>query len=220
MATQIRLASGLSLLAAFASAQTFELKDHSGSRVLTVSEVEPFQYKGNLRDGVADLRATVKNVSGENLSAIGLHATVHKKDGSTSEVPISVCDTRWCDFPAGAAYEFASTFGEQRPYTPENFSSVEFSLDSSWVSPRDQRLATEAQARKDATEAAHQKRLLVEGKKKDAELRDKAVTERVRIRAACGEIYKNTADKKLSDLTVREEQQVRLCQALTLYTPQ
>ena len=40
------------------------------------------------------------------------------------------------------------------------------------------------------------------------------------IRAACGVIYQNTADKKISDLTVKEEQQVRRCQGLGLYPPQ
>lgn len=40
------------------------------------------------------------------------------------------------------------------------------------------------------------------------------------IRAACSAIYKNTADKKIRDLTVKEEQQVRNCQTLGLYPPQ
>jgi hypothetical protein len=40
------------------------------------------------------------------------------------------------------------------------------------------------------------------------------------IRAACSAIYKNTSDKKIRDLTVKEEQQVRNCQALGLYPPQ
>jgi hypothetical protein len=40
------------------------------------------------------------------------------------------------------------------------------------------------------------------------------------IRAACSAIYQNTADKKTRDLTVKEEQQVRNCQALGLYPPQ
>jgi hypothetical protein len=40
------------------------------------------------------------------------------------------------------------------------------------------------------------------------------------IRAACSAVYKDTADKKIRDLTVKEEQQVRNCQALGLYPPQ
>ena len=40
------------------------------------------------------------------------------------------------------------------------------------------------------------------------------------IRAACSAVYKSTADKKIRDLTVKEEQRVRNCQALGLYPPQ
>ena len=36
----------------------------------------------------------------------------------------------------------------------------------------------------------------------------------------CAGIYKTTADKKVSDLTVKEAQQVQACQALGLYPPQ
>jgi hypothetical protein len=71
----------------------------------------------------------------------------------------------------------------------------------------------EAQAKKDAAEAARQKRLAEERRKRDVE-------ESRRIRATCALIYKNTADKKISDLTVREEQQVRACQGLGLYPPE
>lgn len=46
-----------------------------------------------------------------------------------------------------------------------------------------------------------------------------AAEEARRIRANCEGIYKATADKKLKDLTVREEQQVRACQALGWYPP-
>jgi hypothetical protein len=39
------------------------------------------------------------------------------------------------------------------------------------------------------------------------------------IRASCSLIYRNTAEKKVGDLTVNEEQQVRRCQGLGLYPP-
>jgi hypothetical protein len=89
----------------------------------------------------------------------------------------------------------------------------------------------EAQAKKQAAEAARQKRLAAEEKRKDAE-RDALISkyraeqeaaaaeERRKIRAACAAIYKSTADMKIKDLTVKEEQQVRACQALGLYRPQ
>jgi hypothetical protein len=94
----------------------------------------------------------------------------------------------------------------------------------------EKRKATEDQAKKDAIAAkkeveatARWKRQVAEQKKKDAEL-DAAMTkqkaeERRRGRTACSGIYQNTVDKKVKDLTVGEEQQVRACQALGLYPP-
>lgn len=87
------------------------------------------------------------------------------------------------------------------------------------------------QAKKEVADEARQKRLAAEQKKKDAELNARiakeraqeearAAEERRKVRAACAVIYLSTADKKLKDLTVREEQQVRACQALGLYPPQ
>ena len=88
-----------------------------------------------------------------------------------------------------------------------------------------------ARARKDAAEAARRKRLAAERKQKqkeaDARYTEmkveedaKAAEERRKLRAACTVIYQNTVDKKVKDLTVREEQQVREFQALGLYPPQ
>jgi hypothetical protein len=99
------------------------------------------------------------------------------------------------------------------------------------ASAEQERIAAEAQAKKDAAEAARRKRAAAERKKKEAEAQARyaktqaeeqarAAEERTKIRAACALIYKNTADMKIKDLTVKEEQQVRACQALGLYPPQ
>lgn len=96
---------------------------------------------------------------------------------------------------------------------------------------REEQRAAETQARKDAAEAGRRRRLAAEQKKKDAErdariakYRDeeeaKAVEERRKLRAACSAVYQTTADTKLKDLTVKQEQQVRACQALGIYPPQ
>jgi hypothetical protein len=88
----------------------------------------------------------------------------------------------------------------------------------------------EQKAKRDATETARQKRLAAERKQKEAEDATrrakinaeedaKAAEERRKIRAACTTVYQNTIDKKVKDLTVREEQQVRACQTLDLYPP-
>jgi hypothetical protein len=95
----------------------------------------------------------------------------------------------------------------------------------------EERKAAEAQEKKEAAEAARQKRLAAEQKRKDAE-RDAriakyraeqeaaAAEDRRKVRAACSTIYQKTADMKIKDLTVKEEQPVRACQALGLYPPQ
>jgi hypothetical protein len=113
------------------------------------------------------------------------------------------------------------------------------------VAAEEQRVAAEEQAaidrkkaeeqaaidrKKAIAEAARRKRLAEEQKKKDAELNARLAKyraekeaaeaeERRKIRTACSGIYQNTVDKKVKDLTVREEQQVRACQALGLYPP-
>jgi flagellar biosynthesis GTPase FlhF len=95
----------------------------------------------------------------------------------------------------------------------------------------EERQAAAAQAKKDAAEAARRKRLAADQKRKQAEADAryakmkaeedaKAAEERRKIRSECSSIYQNTADKKVSNLTVKEEHQVRACQALDLYPPQ
>lgn len=95
----------------------------------------------------------------------------------------------------------------------------------------DRRILGAEEARKEADEAAHRKRVAAEQKRKQAEAdaqyatmqaeeEAKAAEQRRKIRATCAAIYKDTVDKKIKDLTVGEEQQVRVCQALGLYPPQ
>lgn len=53
----------------------------------------------------------------------------------------------------------------------------------------------------------------------EAQERGRVAEERKKIRTACSVIYEKTAEKKIRDLTVREEQQVRTCQSRGLYPP-
>ena len=135
-----------------------------------------------------------------------------------------------CVFKADSPYEIAYSF-PQPWFSEGDVQSVEFSFPDDWQSPEDKRLAKEVQAKKDAADAARRKRLAAEHKRKQAELdariakeradeEARTVEERRKIRAACSTIYQNTADTKLKDLTVKEDQQVRACQALGLYPPQ
>jgi hypothetical protein len=93
------------------------------------------------------------------------------------------------------------------------------------------RLAAEAEAKNAAVAAAKRKRLMAEQKKMDAEqhalnlkriaaLEAEIVIEFQRARAVCEESYRNTSDKKLKDLTVKEAEQIRRCQSADMYPPQ
>jgi hypothetical protein len=95
----------------------------------------------------------------------------------------------------------------------------------------DKHFRSENEAKKDAEAAENAKRLEAEWLRKEAEanarLAKKRAEEQIRtaeesrkLRAGCALSYQNTADKKVRDLTVQEEQQVRACQALGLYPPQ
>ena len=66
-----------------------------------------------------------------------------------------------------------------------------------WKAERDARRAAEAEEEKRAAE--------------------EQAAEQRRIQAACRIIYQKKANRKVNDLTVQEEQQVRACQLLGLY---
>jgi|SRR5450432_1472440 hypothetical protein len=164
--------------------------------------------------------------------------TIGMKDGTTTVLHITaegLCSV--CDFRKDAKFTSTHAFWKPWPYTPETFAFVEFSLPNSFFSPEDKRLlaeeqakkdedkrlAAEAQAKKDAVEAVRRKRQATEQKRvqasDDALAAIKAAEERRTLRANCTVIYQNTIDKKVKDLTVREEQQVRTCQGTGLYSP-
>lgn len=90
----------------------------------------------------------------------------------------------------------------------------------------EERRDAEEQRKKDAAEASRRKRADASRAEQNAQYAKykaeedaKAAEERRKLRAACTAIYHDTIDKKVKDLTVREEQQVRACQALGLYPP-
>src|ERR1022692_1504547 len=135
-----------------------------------------------------------------------------------------------CVFKADSPYEIAYSF-PQPWFSEGDVQSVEFSFPDDWQSPEDKRIANQAQAKKNAAETGCRKRRAAERKKKEAEFSARVAKERAdeearvaeerrRVRVACNTTYQNTADKKVKDLTVKEEQQVRVCQALGLYPPQ
>ena len=117
-------------------------------------------------------------------------------------------------------YEFKLTGGIKKPTTDTELKKQKIERQEQ------EKKAAEAQAKTDAAEAARRKQQAAERKRRQAEAdardaRAKAEqdTKAAEIRLACAVIYRNTADKKISDLTVKEEQQVRACQALSQYPP-
>ena len=79
-----------------------------------------------------------------------------------------------------------------------------------------------AQARKEAADAQRLKRLADEAKAKsdqEEKIRAEKAAQQETARSACSVIYAKTADKRIADLTVREEQMVKTCQTLGMYSP-
>lgn len=234
MVKMLRFVSLIAVVVPFAAptfGQTFEVKARNGSVVLTIRTIKMFELSE--KEVLPSFRGVVENVAGESLIVGTLKGTVNKKDRSTVEFTVAFCDVRWCDFPKDSVRDVSHLFPEGS-FTPATFDSVTFAVP--WES-ESQRIADEAQAKKDAAQAqakkdaadlSRRKRLAAEQKKKDAELNAriakdraeedaKAADERRKLRAACTVIYQNTIDKKVKDLTVREEQQVRACQVSGLY---
>jgi len=109
---------------------------------------------------------------------------------------------------------------EEKPDLHEELKTIKVKRDAEAAAlAEEERKAAEEQARQDAEEAARQKRLEAEHTRKQAEADRKTAAERRRLQAVCRVVYRNTIDKKITDLTVREEQQVRACQALGMYPP-
>jgi hypothetical protein len=198
----MRFLLSMCVLTGLTFGQTYEVKDRHGIPVVKVFNVKLFRHSDYLKEDFPAFEAAITNVSGQDLHPVPLNVTIHLKQGTTTDFLLTaegVCSE--CDFRRDATFNATHAFLKPWPYTPETFESIEFSLSNSFLSPEDGRLLAEYEA------------------KKDAELAKEQAEERQKVRAACALIYKNTANKKVGDLTVKEQQQVRECQALDLYPP-
>ncbi|MCX6631549.1 MAG: cell envelope integrity protein TolA, partial [Candidatus Solibacter sp.] len=180
--------------AAIAADTTCEVKTFSGTLVLDADSAMADSYKLSLPFRI--------DVVGERLNSNAL--IFHVKDRIPQILAKQAADKVAAD-KAQAEQEARSAIeAEKRAIEAEK-----------------QRIAAEEQAaidRKTAiAETARRKRLAEEQKKKDAELNARlakdraekeaaAAEERRRLRANCTAIYQNTIDKKVKELTVREEQ--------------
>jgi hypothetical protein len=219
-------------IARIAAGQTYELKDRHGITVLTIGDVKMFRYSEYFKRDIPEFEARLTNVSGAALDfeSQSIQAMVHKTDGSIVEFQVRTPE-HFGVFPKPIPHEVEHLFFEPWPFVPADFISVDFSLPASWMSPEDRRIVAEQEANQKAKEAAAaaeaSRRSARDLKKQEAEYRAwkeaegiRTAAKEMKIRAACKVIYEKTADTKVKDLTVREEQQVRACQALNLYPPQ
>ena len=177
--------------------ETIELKDRHGIPLVALSDVKMFRYSDYFMGDGPEFQATVKNLTPLDIS-VPLDVTIQYKDGSVQTLQnfISVGSRKIALKPF-----MAPPF----PWTRENFSSVKFAVSDSFLSPEDERQAAEAIEKKQAAERVKKER--------------ESAARRQQIRAICTHVYKSTSDKKVSDLTVKEDQSVRSCQSLGLYPP-
>ena len=70
---------------------------------------------------------------------------------------------------------------------------------------------------KAAAEAKRQREEAARAASVRAERAAEIAREKAAVRAFCGRLYEQTANKRVADLTVKEEEQVRTCQAVGLY---
>jgi len=117
-------ALGELLFAAPSFGQTFEVKDQNGSVVLTITTVKMFRQSE--KENLPAFQDVVKNVSGQSLTLEALKGTVRKKDGSTVEFVLALCDVRWCEFPKNSERDVNYLF-DKGSFTPATFDSVTFS---------------------------------------------------------------------------------------------
>jgi len=139
-------------------------------------------------------QGVVTNVSGTTLDKLStITGTVHKRDGSVVQfvLPLGgVVDGPF--FIVGTEGKVTYRFSKPWPFSAADFVSVDFTVPSSWESPEDLRLY-----RMNSPDAVLQRLL----------------------RESCALLYENTANKKVSDLTVKEQQDVQSCQEAHLYRP-
>lgn len=81
------------------------------------------------------------------------------------------------------------------------------------------READELARKEEATRAAERARAEKQAAQLAAETRKAREAEILRQRTECREVYKQTADKKISELTVKESHNIRVCEARGMYRP-
>ncbi|HXS98765.1 MAG TPA: hypothetical protein VN736_29415 [Candidatus Limnocylindrales bacterium] len=145
--------------------------------------------------------------------------TFHKGDAT---VPAIISLARIYDDPGVRLYSLPGSELLNTDMRGCQFDRVTFALISGESRNELQRLA-EAREAAEAAEAEQRKRQQAAAAKRAMErnriMEQKAAEEHALIRKACSEVYAATANKKVADLTVIEEQRVRACQALNLYRP-
>jgi hypothetical protein len=204
-------------------AEEIEIRDRHGIPLVRVADLKAFRYSAYFKKEIPEVGFTAHKLLGDDLTSIRLEIVIHRKDSTKASLFENVV------FMFAKKADAIRSFTDP-PYTQDTFDHIEINLAEGFKSPEDIRLEKEESAGKEAQEEERQRRLAVERKKRQAQERALAAKEKAesdrrkadeqrKLRATCSTIYRDTADKKIKDLTVREEQLVRTCQTLGLYPP-
>ena len=209
------------------------LEDSNGVPVVEISEVTVFgRYSDYFKGHIAQLSFDVKAIGDlqkwlgdDSYTEMAVNIKVMQRRSTrleeiTNEVQLKVSSTT-------ARCNGGFNGGE---YTSANFDSIEFGPLLGWT-PLKERIAEYDKEQKEAAalrareaqqaaarRAREAKAAEIDKLRRATEAAEEA-RERARVRAVCAELYRRTADMKVKDLTVKEEQLVRSCQVLGLYKP-
>lgn len=149
MNTSMRTALMMFMLITSVFGQSFEVKDRNGVPVVKIDNVKMFRYSDYFKEDTPAFQGTVTNITDEKLFGVSIVGNVHKKDGTGVKFKLdSVCERYVeglsrpitlspCDFPKGFTHKATQPFMRPWPFTPGDFDSVDFTLESA------QRLTTE-----------------------------------------------------------------------------
>jgi len=203
------------------------IKDIDGLDILVVkpttsssTDIKQLFYYDDVHHLV--FRADLVNVARKDLVGVSLLGRLATKDSTQTFKPMvrhypkdaafySAKDLTWDELPEmigdAASLEIGHVF--EQPTEKDDIVSLTFSLED----PKRTQQLTDERAQQLYEESKAEL-----AKEKAAEA-VRAAKER-RVRANCRAVYTSTIDKKTGDLTVRETELVKACQALGLYPPE
>lgn len=174
-----------------------------GFTALRLQKVILCRYAEGAGQYIGEFRAQREVLSGQYIeSTITLHVMVKLRDGQTVRF----------DAPQTPGSDNWFVVYSRDLYKPDEIASYQITADTSWA-------AQEAEERREAKAADRRKAARIAAEAHEKEEAARKAEERERLKAACSSVYKQTADKKVGDLTVKESKQVQACSELGMYPP-